>query len=66
MILYHLSDACFYKMKMEYPSIYIIKPSFILKQTITMISMKQLEHSINQMLEILTLPAALRKQNSSG
>ncbi|KYC72552.1 hypothetical protein CHCC15290_3807 [Bacillus licheniformis] len=51
-------------MKMEYPSIYIIKPSFILKQTITMISMKQLEHSINQMLEILTLPAALRKQNS--
>ncbi|KUL15047.1 hypothetical protein B4123_2886 [Bacillus paralicheniformis] len=51
---------------MEYKSIYIPKASFILKQIITMISMKQLEHSINQMLEILTLPAALRKQNSSG
>ncbi|TWK25476.1 hypothetical protein CHCC20375_2923 [Bacillus licheniformis] len=51
---------------MESPSIYIVKPSFILKQIIIMISMKQLEHFINQMLEILPLPAALRKQNSSG
>lgn len=52
--------------KMEYPSIYFIKPLFILKQIITMISMKLLEHSLNQMLEILTFPAVLRKQNNSG
>lgn len=51
---------------MEYPSIYFIKPLFILKQIITMISMKLLEHSLNQMLEILTFPAVLRKQNNSG
>lgn len=51
---------------MEYPSICFVKPLFILKQIITMISMKLLEHSLNQMLEILTLPAVLRKQNNSG
>jgi len=66
MISYHLSDACFYKIK---NGIFIhlhCQPSVILKQIITMISMQQLEHSINQMLEILTLPAVLRKQNSSA